>query len=148
MNILADLPTRAGYQHTAAATTKKYIREHPDIVRRYVKSQLEAVHRIYTDKNAAIRALARFIGRSLSIETFWKRPRENLLNEAVLPKKQYPSLEGIKTILATELKRQARQARRLCRFHALSENSIRAASPTDYTKNVRPKNRPLERGGS
>lgn len=104
MNILADLP-KLGlvYQHTAAATTKKYIREHPDIVRRYVKSQLEAVHRIYTDKNASIRALARFIGQSVDrdvLEKTW----ENLLNEAVLPKKQYPSLEGIKTILATELK--------------------------------------------
>ena len=104
MNILADLP-KLGlvYQHTAAATTKKYIREHPDIVRRYVKSQLEAVHRIYTDKNTAIRALARFIGQSVDrdvLEKTW----ENLLSESVLPKKQYPSLEGIKTILATELK--------------------------------------------
>jgi hypothetical protein len=29
---------------------------------------------------------------------------ENLLSESVLPRKQYPSLEGIKTILTTELK--------------------------------------------
>ena len=116
MNILADLP-KLGlvYQHTAAATTKKYIREHPDIVRRYVKSQLEAVHRIYTDKNAAIRALARFIGQNVDrdvLEKTW----ENLLNESVLPKKQYPSLEGIKTILATRAQRKARQAGRLRRF--------------------------------
>ena len=85
------------------ATTRKYIREHPDIVRRYVKSQLEVVHRIYTDKEAAIRALGRFIGRTVErdvLEKTW----ENLLSEAVLPKKQYPSLEGIKTILATEAK--------------------------------------------
>jgi len=104
MNVLADLP-KLGlvYQHTAAATTRKYIREHPDIVRRYVKSQVEAVHRIYTDKEASIRALARFIGRSVErdvLEKTW----ENLLSEAVLPRKQYPSIEGIKTILSTELK--------------------------------------------
>jgi len=104
MNILADLP-KLGlvYQHTAAATTRKYIREHPDIVRRYVKSQVEAVHRIYTDKEASIRALARFIGRSVErdvLEKTW----DNLLSEAVLPRKQYPSIEGIKTILTTELK--------------------------------------------
>lgn len=104
MNVLADLP-KLGlvYQHTAAATTKKYIREHPDIVRRYVKSQLEAVHRIYTDKEASIRALARFIGRTVErdvLEKTW----ENLLSEAVLPKKQYPSVEGLKTILASEPK--------------------------------------------
>ena len=55
MTILADLP-KLGlvYQHTSAATTKKYIREHPDMVRRYVKSQVEAVNRIYTDKEASI----------------------------------------------------------------------------------------------
>ncbi|HEV8724553.1 MAG TPA: ABC transporter substrate-binding protein [Candidatus Binatia bacterium] len=104
MTILADLP-KLGlvYQHTSVATTRKYIREHPEIVRRYVKSQVDAVHRIYTDKEAALRALARFVGRTVDrdvLEKTW----ENLLNEAVLPRKQYPSLEGIKTILATELK--------------------------------------------
>jgi len=104
MTILADLP-KLGlvYQHTSVATTRKYIREHPEIVRRYVKSQVDAVHRIYTDKEASLRALARFIGRTVErdvLEKTW----ENLLNEAVLPRKQYPSLEGIKTILATELK--------------------------------------------
>jgi NitT/TauT family transport system substrate-binding protein len=104
MNILADLP-KLGlvYQHTAAATTKKYIRENRDIVRRYVKSQVDAVHRIYTDKEGSIRALARFIGRTVErdvLEKTW----ENLLSESVLPRKQYPSVEGIKTILASEPK--------------------------------------------
>jgi ABC-type nitrate/sulfonate/bicarbonate transport system substrate-binding protein len=104
MTVLADLP-KLGlvYQHTAVATTRRYIREHPDIVRRYVKSQVEAVHRIYTDKEGAIKALGRFIGRSVDrdvLEKTW----ENLLSESVLPRKQYPSLDGIKTILATEAK--------------------------------------------
>src|SRR5689334_6533018 len=104
MNMLADLP-KLGlvYQHTAVATTRKYIREHPDIVRRYVKSQVEAVHRIYTDKEASVRALARFIGRAVDREVL-EKTWENLLSESVLLKKQYPSLEGIKTILATEAK--------------------------------------------
>src|SRR6185295_16473151 len=94
MNMLADLP-KLGlvYQHTAVATTRKYIREHPDIVRRYVKSQVEAVHRIYTDKEASVRALARFIGRAVDREVL-EKTWENLLSESVLPKKQYPSLEG------------------------------------------------------
>jgi NitT/TauT family transport system substrate-binding protein len=104
MTILADLP-KLGlvYQHTSAATTKKYAREHPDIVRRYVKSQVEAVHRIYTDKETSIKVLSKYFGRGVErdiLEKTWA----NLLNEAVLPRKQYPSLEGIKTILATEAK--------------------------------------------
>jgi NitT/TauT family transport system substrate-binding protein len=104
MTVLADLP-KLGlvYQHTSAATTRKYIRDNPDIVRRYVKSQVEAVHRIYTDKEISIKALSKYFGRGVEpdiLEKTWA----NLHNEAVLPKKQYPSLEGIKTILATEAK--------------------------------------------
>lgn len=104
MNVLADLPELGlVYQHTAAATTRKYIREHPDRVRRYVKSQVEAVHRIYTDKEASIRALARFIGRNIERDVL-EKTRENLLSESLLPKKQYPSVEGLKSILAGEAK--------------------------------------------
>ena len=104
MTTLADLP-KLGlvYQHTSAATTKRYIRENPDIVRRYVKSQVEAVHRIYTDKETSIKVLAKYFGHGVErdiLEKTWA----NLLNDLVLPRKQYPSLEGIKTILATEAK--------------------------------------------
>lgn len=104
MTVLADLP-KLGlvYQHTSAATTKKYIRETPDIVRRYVKSQVEAVHRIYTDKETSIKVLSKYFGRGVEREIL-EKTWENLLSDSVLPRKQYPSLEGIKTILETEAK--------------------------------------------
>lgn len=107
MTILADLP-KLGlvYQHTGAATTRRFLREHPDIVRRYVKSQVEAVHRIYTDKETSLKALSKYFGRGVErdvLEKTW----ENLLSESVLPKKQYPSLEGLKTILASDPKAKA-----------------------------------------
>jgi NitT/TauT family transport system substrate-binding protein len=91
------------YQHTGAATTKKYIREHPDIVRRYVKSQVEAVHRIYTDKETSVKVLVKYFGESIDrdvLEATWK----NLADERILPRKQYPSSEGIKTILGPQSK--------------------------------------------
>ena len=73
MTVLADLPKMGlVYQHTSVATTKKYIREHPDIVRRYVKSQVEAVHRIYTDKETSMRALSKYFGRGVERES-WKK---------------------------------------------------------------------------
>jgi NitT/TauT family transport system substrate-binding protein len=104
MTTLADLP-KLGlvYQHTSAATTKRYIRENPDIVRRYVKSQVEAVHRIYTDKETSIKVLSKYFGRGVEREIL-EKTWENLLNDSVLPRKQYPSLGGIKTILETEAK--------------------------------------------
>src|SRR5712692_97033 len=73
MTILADLP-KLGlvYQHTGAATTRKYIREHGDVVRRYVKSQIEAVHRIYTDKETSIKVLSKYFGRGLEREDLEK----------------------------------------------------------------------------
>ena len=104
MTTLADLPKLGMvYQHTSAVTTRKYIRQHPDIVRRYVKSQVEAVHRIYTDKETSIKVLSKYFGRGVEREIL-EKTWENLLNDAVLPRKQYPSLEGIKTILDTEAK--------------------------------------------
>src|SRR5438093_3988255 len=44
MTVLADLP-KLGlvYQHTTAVTTRRYVREHADVIRRYMKSQIEAV---------------------------------------------------------------------------------------------------------
>jgi len=104
MTTLADLP-KLGlvYQHTSAATTRKFIREHADVVRRYVKSQIEAAHRIYTDKETSIKVLAKYFGGKLERDVL-EKSYENLLNESVLPRKQYPSLEGIKTILASEAK--------------------------------------------
>jgi ABC-type nitrate/sulfonate/bicarbonate transport system substrate-binding protein len=104
MNLLADLAKLGRvYQQMAPVTTRKYISEHPDVVRRYVKAQVEAVHRIYSDKEASVGALTRFIGRNVErnvLEKTW----ENLLGESVLPTKQYPSVDGLKTILATEFR--------------------------------------------
>jgi len=100
MTLLAD-PAKLGLivQHIGVATTRKFIREKPDIVRRYVKSQVEAVHRIYTDKETSLKTLSKYFGRGVEheiLEMTW----EGLLSESILPKKQYPTLEGIKTVLA------------------------------------------------
>ncbi|HET9916093.1 MAG TPA: ABC transporter substrate-binding protein [Candidatus Binatia bacterium] len=86
------------FQHTGAVTTRKFIKEQPDIVRRYVKSHVQAVHRLWTDKEATIRALSRFMGSNLDREIL-EKSRENVLTEAMYPKKQYPSVEGLKNVL-------------------------------------------------
>src|SRR3989338_3010169 len=86
------------FQHTGAATTKKFIREHQDVVRRYVKSHVEAVHRIWTDKEATVKALGKYMGGGVERDIL-EKSRDNILTEALLPKKQYPTLEGLKTVL-------------------------------------------------
>lgn len=97
--VLADV-SQMGlvFQHTGAATTHRFIREHPDIVRRYMKSQVEAVHLMYTDKEITVRALAKYMGSGVDRDLL-EKSRENVLTEALYSKKQYPSLEGLKTVL-------------------------------------------------
>jgi hypothetical protein len=100
MSVLADV-AKLGLvvQHTCVATTRRYANDQADVVRRYVKSQVEAVHKIYTDRETSIKVLSKYHGHGIDrdiLEKTW----EGFLSEVVLPKKQYPSLEGIKTVLA------------------------------------------------
>jgi ABC-type nitrate/sulfonate/bicarbonate transport system substrate-binding protein len=96
--VLADV-AKMGlvFQHTGAATTKKYIRENQDTVRRYVKSHVEAVHKMWTDKETTIRALGKHmpgVEREILEKSY-----ENVMTDTLYSKKQYPSLEGLKTVL-------------------------------------------------
>jgi NitT/TauT family transport system substrate-binding protein len=86
------------FQHTGAATTKRFIKENPDTVRRYVRAHVEAVHKMWTDKEATVRALGRYMGSGVERDIL-EKSRENVLTEALFSKKQYPSLEGLKTVL-------------------------------------------------
>ena len=101
MHILADV-AKMGLviQHTGVATTRKTIKENRELVRRYVKTQIDAVHRIWTDKEGTMNALLKHAGNSADRDLL-EKIREGLLNEAMLSKKQYPSLLGIRTILTS-----------------------------------------------
>jgi len=100
LNILADV-SKLGlpFQYTGVATSRRFIREHPDTVKRYARSQLAAVHQIYTDKETSLKVLTKYFRGNVErdiLEKSW----ELLIDGNLLPKKQYPSLEGLKLILA------------------------------------------------
>ena len=88
---------RLPYQSTGVATTRTFIRENPDIVRRYVRSQIEAVHRIKTDREAAIRVLAKYL--ALQDKEILEKTYDGISTDEEIPPKQYPNPEGIKNIL-------------------------------------------------
>ena len=56
-NVLADLGTLP-FQNNGVVTTRKVINDNPEAVRRYVKSQIEAVHLMKTDRAAGLKVLA------------------------------------------------------------------------------------------
>ncbi len=85
------------YQSTGVATTRTFIRESPDIVRKYVRSQIEAIHRIKTDRDTALKILAKYLG--LQDRDILDKSYDELSSDDKFPPKQYPTLEGIKNIL-------------------------------------------------
>jgi NitT/TauT family transport system substrate-binding protein len=88
---------RLPYQSAGVATTRTFIRENQDIVRRYVRSQIEAVHRIKTDREAAIKVLAKYL--ALQDKEILERTYDGISTDDEIPPKQYPNPEGIKNIL-------------------------------------------------
>ena len=85
------------YLAKGGVTTKKFLREHPAIVRNFVKSYIEAVHRLKTDRALGLKIAAKYL--RLEDKELLQRTYESSIDEKKLPAKQYPSVDGIKTIL-------------------------------------------------
>jgi NitT/TauT family transport system substrate-binding protein len=85
------------YQHQGGATTRRFIREHPDVVRNFVKSYIETVHRMKTDRPGGIKILAKYL--HLDDKEVLEKTYDSSIADNKLPPKQYPTLEGLQTIL-------------------------------------------------
>jgi ABC-type nitrate/sulfonate/bicarbonate transport system substrate-binding protein len=119
LNILADVSKLGlAFQYTGVATSRRFTREHPDIVRRYVRSQIEAVNRIHTDKDTSLKVLTKYFGGNVErdiLEKSW----ELLADENMLPKKQVSVLGRHQIYFSSPVRKRCQgessQARRLCR---------------------------------
>jgi NitT/TauT family transport system substrate-binding protein len=99
--VLADVASLGlAFQHTGVVTTRRFIRENPDTVARYVKVQVEAVHRLKTDRETGLRVAAKYFGKVRDKESM-ERAYDRYIGDNQLPRKQYPSLEGLKTVIGT-----------------------------------------------
>jgi len=96
-NFLTDV-TNLPFQHNGVVTTRKFIRESPDTVRRYVKSQVEAVHVMKTNRELGLKVLTKFLGRQKDRDLI-EKSYDVSMGEEVYPRKQYPTLAGINTVL-------------------------------------------------
>ena len=88
---------RLPYQGIGVGTTRTFIRDNPDVVRRYVKSQVEAIHRLKTEREAGIKVLGKYL--NIPDREVLERAYDDAITDEKFPPKQYPSLEGIKKIL-------------------------------------------------
>jgi NitT/TauT family transport system substrate-binding protein len=98
-NALADVAELGlPFVHIGAATTRTFIRDNPDIVRRYVKSHIEAISAMKTDREMAIKTLAKYLGqikdRDVLIKSYEAAVPDNRIS-----RKQYPYLAGLQMAL-------------------------------------------------
>jgi NitT/TauT family transport system substrate-binding protein len=92
-----DLP----FQQTGLNTTQKYIARNPDIVRRVVKSVIEATQLMRNNAPMAKRAIA----KRLQLKDDREIEDGYQLLKSFIQIKPYPSLDGFRTVLAETAKR-------------------------------------------
>ena len=129
------MEVRLPYQGIGVGTTRTFIRDNPDVVRRYVKSQVEAVHRLKTDREAGIRVLGKYL--NIPDREVLERAYDDAITDEKFPPKQYPSLEGIKRFSNRWRRRtQKRKPRNLRTLSicASSRNWTTAVSSTSFTR--------------
>src|ERR1051325_11179254 len=96
-SLVADLSTSGiDYQGAGAVTTRSFVRENPDTIRRYVRAYVEGLHRFKTDKNFSLKVLAKYT-RIAEPEALEETYQHYAIR--VMPRVPYPTTKGIQTVL-------------------------------------------------
>ncbi len=95
--LLADLSTiGVDYQGAGVVTTRSYMREAPDTMRRYLRAYVEALHRFKTDKPFAAKVIAKYT-RITDAEALEETYQHYAVK--VMPRVPYPTIKGIQLVL-------------------------------------------------
>jgi NitT/TauT family transport system substrate-binding protein len=98
-SVLADVAELGlPFVHIGVATTRNFIRDNPETVRRYVRAHLEAVALMKTDRELAVKTLGKYIGQIKERDVLM-RSYESAAPDNRLSRKQYPNLAGLQMAL-------------------------------------------------
>ena len=96
-SLLADLSNSGiDYQGAGVVTTRSFVRENSDVVRRYVRAYVEGLHRLKTDKSFSLKVLAKYT-RVAEPEALEETYQHYAIE--VMPRVPYPTTKGIQTVL-------------------------------------------------
>jgi NitT/TauT family transport system substrate-binding protein len=96
-SLLADLSNSGiDYQGAGVVTTRSFVRENPDVVRRYIRAYVEGLHRLKTDKSFSLKVLAKYT-RIAEPEALEETYQHYAIK--VMPRVPYPTTKGIQTVL-------------------------------------------------
>ncbi len=95
--LLADLSAIGiDYQGAGLVTTRSFVRDNPETIRRYVRAYVEGLHRFKTDKAFSLKVLAKYT-RINEPEVLEETYQHYAIR--VMPKVPYPTTKGIQTVL-------------------------------------------------
>jgi ABC-type nitrate/sulfonate/bicarbonate transport system substrate-binding protein len=95
--LLADLSTIGiDYQGAGMVTTRSFVRDNRDTIRRYIRAYVEGLHRFKTDKAFSLKVLAKYT-RIHEPEILEETYQHYAIR--VMPKIPYPTTKGIQTVL-------------------------------------------------
>jgi ABC-type nitrate/sulfonate/bicarbonate transport system substrate-binding protein len=98
-NVLADVGALGlPFLHNGIAASRRFVRDNPETARRYVKSQVEAVHLMKTDRKTSVAVLGKYLRQTANKEIL-EKSYELSSTDQKYPRKQYPLLPGIQTVL-------------------------------------------------
>lgn len=96
-SLLADLSAiGVDYQGAGVVTTRSYMREAPDVVRRYLRAYVEGLKRFKTDKSFAVKVIGKY-SRSADPEALEETYQHYAVK--VMPRVPYPTIKGIQMVL-------------------------------------------------
>jgi len=96
-SLLADLSTiGVDYQGAGVVMTKSYVRENPDLTRRYLRAYVEGLHRLKTDKSFSMKVIGKY---SRISEADWLEETYQHYAVKVMPRVPYPTIKGIQMVL-------------------------------------------------
>ena len=130
-HILADV-SNLPFQNNGVVATRKFIREQPNIVRRYVKSQVEAVHIMKTDRKTGLKIFTKHLGGGRDADPqITEKSYDVSITDDKFPRNQYPSLEGIKLVIDSLGDEVRTPNPRISSMRRLSENSTESGFTRD-----------------
>ena len=132
-SVLADLSAiGVDYQGAGVVTTRSYMKEMPDAVRRYVRAYVEGLHRFKSDKNFALKVIAKY-SRITDAEALDETYQHYAIK--VMPKVPYPTIRGIQMVL-DEIGSRAPKARNLAPESFIDVSYLRDLERTGFIKTL------------
>ena len=132
-SLLADLSAiGVDYQGAGVVTTKSYVRDNPETIRRYLRAYVEGLHRLKTDKAFSMKVIGKYsrISEADALEETYQHYAVK-----VMPRVPYPTTKGIQMVL-DEMRSRNPKAKNLQPGSFVDVTTLKELEQSGYIKSL------------